>query len=171
MILKTSPALITCYHLSSTSVTLPTCPCMLYRFPFQPTVLKKVARCVVSIGLHVLLSPQLYLLFPQQHWKVSLKKLPLNSLLLHPMFSSQYWPPCGLFEPQWTTVNIPFLLKTLPVFPAFLSSPSSYLFHLLPKAPLPLSVIKCLSSPGFFLDTFFFSLSLYNLTQYKSFFH
>lgn len=67
MILKTSPALITCYHLSSTSVTLPTCPCMLYRFPFQPTVLKKVARCVVSIGLHVLLSPQLYLLFPQQH--------------------------------------------------------------------------------------------------------
>ena len=67
VILKTSPALITCYHLSSTSTTLPTCPCMLFRFPFQPTVLKKVARCVVSIGLHVLLSPHLYLLFPQQH--------------------------------------------------------------------------------------------------------
>lgn len=67
MILKTSPALITCYHLSSTPVTLPTCPCVLFHFPFQPTVLKKVARCVVSIGLHVILSPQLYLLFPQQH--------------------------------------------------------------------------------------------------------
>lgn len=90
-----------------------TYPYTLFLFSFQSTFLQKVARLVVSIFFHLLLNPQLWLVFPQWHWKLSLKKLLIHSWLLHPIFSSLFWPLSGVFEPLWTTVNPSFLPKTL----------------------------------------------------------